>query len=198
MSDLPEHLGGHLNKTHLDRDSLIWVKEKLQVKSMVDIGCGPGGMVAMANSMGIASTGVDGDFTLDRGEIPCIIHDYTLGNCRQIQGKKFDLGWSVEFLEHVQGQYIPYYMDTFQKCHYVICTHALPCTPGTHHVNCQDESYWIGLFDQYGFNYLPKMTSSLRSRSSMNIDRSLKKQFMKNTGKVFENRKWESKHETSQ
>jgi hypothetical protein len=186
---LPSHLGGHSNKTHLDKGALKWARKELGVNSIIDVGCGPGGMVGLALTMGIDSIGVDGDFTLDRGgDVPCIIHDYTSGVCSGLEDKKFDLAWSVEFLEHVEEKYIPNYMDTFQKARYVICTHAPIDCPGIHHVNCQNEDYWIDKFAAFGFEYLLDETLRLRESSSMNIDRPTKKQFVKNTGKVFKNK----------
>ena len=35
-------------------------------KRMVDVGCGPGGMVELALSKGLQAAGIDGDFTLQR------------------------------------------------------------------------------------------------------------------------------------
>ena len=187
MTELPQHLGGHMNVTHLDQGALNWALENLEVKTMIDVGCGPGGMVQLANKMGIKCVGIDGDFTVNRGELPCIIHDYTLGTCKELEGKIFDLAWSVEFLEHVEEKYIPSYMDTFQKAKYVICTHAPLGCPGVHHVNCQDESYWINKFSEFGFEFLTSETLQLKSVSTMNINRPEKKQFIKKTGKVFKN-----------
>ena len=63
---LEEHLGGHAGYTHLDEGALDFVKDILQVKSMLDIGCGPGGMVELANQKDINAIGIDGDYTLDR------------------------------------------------------------------------------------------------------------------------------------
>ena len=40
MEKLPDHLGGHLNKTHTDRGTLLYLKNKYNIKSMIDIGCG--------------------------------------------------------------------------------------------------------------------------------------------------------------
>ena len=42
---LQDHLGGHMNKTHLDKGALAWIKNKFNAKTYLDIGCGPGGMV---------------------------------------------------------------------------------------------------------------------------------------------------------
>ena len=66
--NLPEHLGGHKNRTHLDEGSLDHCIETLQVKSMLDIGCGPGGMVALARSKGLKAYGIDGDFEVKRSK----------------------------------------------------------------------------------------------------------------------------------
>ena len=189
MSKLPKHLGGHNWITHLDKGALLWARDALGVKSMVDVGCGPGGMVELAIQNNIKAIGIDGDFTLKR-KVPCTVHDYTLGVCEAVKKEKFDLAWSVEFLEHVEEKYTPNYMDTFQKAHYVICTHAPPGLPGHHHVNCRGESYWIEVFLKYGFEHLPEMTKELRAASTMNIGAKPAKRFVHRLGKVFENKKW--------
>ena len=42
MSNLPSHLGGHKSRTHIDVGVLKFARDKLKVKSMLDIGCGTG------------------------------------------------------------------------------------------------------------------------------------------------------------
>lgn len=42
------HLGGHGFKTHLDHGLLNFFKNEFNCKSLLDIGCGPGGMVKLA------------------------------------------------------------------------------------------------------------------------------------------------------
>ena len=53
MNKTPDHLGGHLNRTNTDEPLLRYVKERFDIESMLDIGCGPGGMKEVANNMGI-------------------------------------------------------------------------------------------------------------------------------------------------
>ena len=53
MNKTPEHLGGHLNKTNIDGPLLSYIKERFKVKSMLDIGCGPGGMKEVDINMNI-------------------------------------------------------------------------------------------------------------------------------------------------
>ena len=78
---LPGHLGGHQNETHIDEDALRLFIDKFHIKSYLDVGCGPGGMVELAHSQGLVAMGVDGDFTLERPDPKrYILHDYTKGS----------------------------------------------------------------------------------------------------------------------
>jgi|TARA_B100001094_G_C18150821_1_gene783577 SAM-dependent methyltransferase len=185
MSQLEPHLGGHGNKTHLDNGALTWLRERLNVKTYLDIGCGPGGMVQLANEMGIDALGIDGDHTLDRYDTSkFLIHDFTTGPIKL--DKKFDLGWSVEFVEHVYEQYIPNYITAFQACKVFVMTYAPPGWEGHHHVNLQEEVYWINVMKQYGFTNNVELTNTLRSVSTMNQHKK-KKAFVRNRGLVFIN-----------
>ena len=180
MTDLPEHLGGHLNKVHTDRGSLLYLKEKYNIKTMLDVGCGPGHMVQIANDRGIRAWGIDGDFTLDfelglRESI--VIHDYCDGPSNIT--RDFDLCWSVEFLEHVEEKYLPNFMADIAKCKYVICTAAPPGQAGHHHVNCQDLDYWREVFDEYGFDYDEAETQNVKDHSNMH------KPFIKMNGMFY-------------
>jgi len=135
---LENHLGGHNNKTHLDTGALAWLQETFDVKTFLDIGCGPGGMVKLANSVGLQAHGIDGDYTLERyNPSKFLIHDFTKGTAPLTQ--TYDVGWSVEFLEHVYEEYMPNYMHSFLQCKYVIVTYAPPGWTGHHHVNLQEE-----------------------------------------------------------
>ena len=45
MAKLPVHLGGHFNRTHVDEGVLLLARSQLGVETLLDVGCGPGGMV---------------------------------------------------------------------------------------------------------------------------------------------------------
>lgn len=181
MSKLPEHLGGHCNKTHTDRATLVHLKTKYNVRSMIDVGCGPGDMVELAGDRGIDCVGIDGDFTLREGwqrrGLNVILHDFSKGK-PELQST-FDLGWSVEFLEHVDEEYVPNFMSVFERCSYVVCTAAPPGWPGHHHVNCRPQEYWHGVFSEYGFEYDNDETLYIRENSAM------RKPFMQQNGMFF-------------
>lgn len=175
-----KHLGGHEGKTHMDYGVLTFFKENLNVNTMIDIGCGPGGMVEAARNIGIDSYGVDGDFRLER-KFPekYFLHDFTKGRLQL--DKTFDLAYSCEFVEHVYEDYQENYMVVFKKAKHVLLTFAPEGTPGHHHVNCKNESYWIAVFAQNGFKFDKNFTNEIRKYSTM------ERNFIRNNGLYFVN-----------
>ncbi len=147
----PGHLGGHYNFTAMIQSTFDFIEKRYNIKSVIDIGCGPAGMTEYMLSKGIDAIGVDGDPSLPKKEY-VIVHDYTLGPL--ILDKKFDLAYSTEFLEHVYEEFIPNFLPSFQKAKYVFCSAAPKGQGGHHHVNENSKEYWIEKFDQYGFTYL--------------------------------------------
>ena len=183
---LEDHLGGHNGKTHLDKGALNWLIKKFNVKSFLDIGCGPGGMVELAYTNKLKALGIDGDYTLSRfDKSKFIIHDFTIGPAPV--NDIFDVGWSVEFVEHVYEKYIPNYVQAMKKCKNLIITYAPPGWPGHHHVNCQPEEYWIEKLAEYGLSYDATLTEELREVSTMNYPKKAKKAFVRNRGLFFKN-----------
>jgi len=185
MSDgvLPQHLGGHLNRTHTDRGTLKYLIQQYQIKSMVDIGCGTGQMVEIAQDRGLDVMGIDGDwFVMKAPHINVMIHDFR--DPIEIS-RTWDLAWAVEFLEHVEEKYMDNYMTVFNACRYAIVTHALPGHPGHYHVNCQDPEYWIEKFDKYNFDC--DLTESVKIRQH---HATMLKPFMQKTGLFFKNREF--------
>ena len=177
---LPEHLGGHLNKTHVDEGALDFLIENFDIATMLDIGCGPGGMLDLARDRGIHSVGLDGDYTLPRRR-NVHLHDFTTGPFLNWENDdiEFDLGWSVEFLEHVESKHVPAIMHAFQRCKYLIVTAAPPGYTGHHHVNCRSLDYWEGAFNASGFYYDADMTAKIKDASSM------KKPFLQMNGMFY-------------
>lgn len=158
------HLGGHFGVTHIDNGALVWAIEKFKIKSFLDIGCGPGGMLDLAKTYNLKIFGIDGDPTIkitDNFEL----HDFTLGPSHH--NIRYDLVWSCEFVEHVEEKYIDNFMKSFILGKYIILTHAPPNTPGRHHVNCKESLYWIDVFSKYNLNYDHTKTLELRAASSM-------------------------------
>jgi SAM-dependent methyltransferase len=180
---LEDHLGGHNGITHLDYGALDWLIATFRPSTFLDIGCGPGGMVELAEQRGLDSLGVDGDHTLERYNADrFVIHDFTLGPATH---PAVDLGWSCEFVEHVYEKYQENYMQSFQKCRVLMLTYAPPGHTGYHHVNLQPEEYWIKKLEQHGLKYHPEYTQELRAHSTMGNKK--KHRFVKNRGLIFIN-----------
>lgn len=175
----PKHLGGHMNVTHIDVGTFDFIAEKYNIKSFVDVGCGPMGMCLTAQAKGLEVIGIDGDPKLKEMFSGLTLHDYTSSPLKL--NKIYDLGWSVEFLEHVSENYISNYMETFKCCKRLCITHAPPNKKGHHHVNCQNSTYWITKFSEYGFTYDEETTKEIRKKSTM------AREFMRNNGLFFIN-----------
>lgn len=131
----------------------------LNIKSIVDIGCGFGYAIDFIkkNFSNIEIIGIEGS--------PKVVsiclhpenirqHDYNTGP--YMLEKTFDLGWSTEFVEHVEEQYIPNFIATFKCCKYVAFSFGGPGQGGHHHVNCNTKEYWINKFKENNFEYLEK------------------------------------------
>jgi hypothetical protein len=172
----PPHLGGHEDKTQFDDGALAYLAERFAVRTMVDVGCGPGGMLYAARRRGITAVGVDGDPSIARESPVMIEHDYTR---KPLFLGAFDLGWSVEFLEHVEERFLPNVMATFAGCRVVFVTAAAPGQPGHYHVNCQPSDYWIARFAAAGFRLDEEATAGVRRHSTM------WSRFTEQTGLVF-------------
>ena len=54
------HLGGHINKNNIEEGSLLFLKNKFKISSMIDIGCGPGDMEEVCNKLNIKFFGLEG------------------------------------------------------------------------------------------------------------------------------------------
>jgi len=174
---LPKHLGGHGNKTHIDEGVLNYLIKEFDVKSMLDIGCGPGGMVDLANQKGLYAVGIDGDFSIER-TCAVILHDYHSGPLKHYC--TYDLAWSVEFLEHIPEDCIKHVMPSFLACRRVVITSSNNPKPRLH-VNPQPPEYWIKIFKQHGFLYSKSITKKLRKLSTM------ERSFFRDSGSYFIN-----------
>jgi SAM-dependent methyltransferase len=169
------HLGGHNNITSIDLPMMKKIKDDFEIRSCLDIGCGPGDMESICKNLSIEWTGIDGDFSIKKENI--LMHDFT--KSKLILDKEFDLAWSVEFLEHVEEIYLDNFMPCFSACSFVLITAALPNSPGHHHVNCKENSYWIDIFEKHNFKFLDDYTNELKVVSTM------RKHFFKRSGMFF-------------
>ncbi|GAH17923.1 unnamed protein product [marine sediment metagenome] len=82
-------LGGHCFMTNMDKGALDYLVNEFGIKTMVDVGCGPGEMVEYARSLGIVAHGIDGDSSIS----PDCLHNFDDG---PLVIPLVDLAWSIE------------------------------------------------------------------------------------------------------
>ena len=157
---LPDHLGGHFGNSHTDPAVLDYLIERYSIKSMLDVGCGPGAMIDVAISRGLDTWGVDGDYTVVNNFV--VIHDFTNGPFRFVP---FDLIWCFEFVEHVEQQYQENYLATFASGRILYLSTPAPGFGGWHHVNEQPEAYWIDLLTAHGWLLDKEATDWIRQNA---------------------------------
>jgi hypothetical protein len=158
MNDV-SHMGG----TALVGDPMTFVPDvweylikKYAIKSMIDVGSGVGVNAKWFLDHGIDAYAVEGfpdylrNSVLPEGRM--ISHDYTTGP--YIPDRTFDLGWSSEFVEHVEQRFVDNFIETFKRCRYVCMTHATPGQGGYHHVNEQLSAYWIEKMADASYEHL--------------------------------------------
>lgn len=168
MNDKP-HLGGAYLECNDANTFLpeIWeyLIKKFAIKSVADIGCGAAWNTAWWHERGFYAVGVEGwPEAIAKTRMPMervIVHDYVDGPL--VLDRIFDLGWSSEFVEHVDAKYIPNYMATFKCCKLVCMTYATPGQTGFHHVNEQEFEYWENQMRENGFEHMPEDTKWMRS-----------------------------------
>lgn len=158
---LPPHLGGHFGNCNMDEAALDYLITRYSVRSMLDVGCGPGGMLDAAAARGLEVGGVDGDPFMARWNVQ--IHDYTEG---PLPADGWDLIWCTEFVEHVEAEYQDNYLVTFDGGRVLFLTAAPPGFPGHHHVNCQPLIYWIERMADRGWGLDHEATQWVRANGS--------------------------------
>lgn len=168
---LPPHLGGHFGNVNKDAVTLRFLVERYGIRTMIDVGCGPGGMLDEAGALGVDAVGVDGDPFVAEADPRIFCHDYATGPAalwfQDIDVFErtviYDLVWSMEFVEHVAPEYQEHFLRTFDRgTKALYLTAAPPGFPGHHHVNCQPAHYWVDLLAQRGWALDEEATAWVR------------------------------------
>ncbi|CAM3371489.1 class I SAM-dependent methyltransferase [Marinicrinis lubricantis] len=130
------------------------VLDLLDVKSVVDIGCGTGGWLSVFKGYGIADIfGVDGDY-VDEELLKIPVEQYRgmdLTKTFELD-RRFDLVVSLEVAEHLPETSADMFIESLTKLGSVILfSAAVPYQGGKHHINEQWQGYWLDKFNQCGF-----------------------------------------------
>jgi SAM-dependent methyltransferase len=179
MNTSEGHLGGYISAKHPRAlelgmehgDSATWtpelwrwIREELQVDSVLDVGCGEGHSAGYFRDLGCRICGIDGSKLAQRDSVipdEYVLHDYTTGPW--LSGEDYDLVWSCEFVEHVEERYADNFLATFNCAgKFIFMTAAPPGQPGWHHVNCRPPGYWIKKIEPLGFHLDQQLTDKAR------------------------------------
>lgn len=168
------HLGGSVP----EGDLWTWAPEvwdylikTLDIKSVIDIGCGAGYTLQWFANQGLDVLGVDGDpeavkLASEKVSGHVFEHDFTVGRLPLV--RDYDFGWCCEFVEHVEKKYMENYLRAFDHCKVLAMTFAEPGQQGYHHVNCVPEKEWIDTMESRGFTF--ERMSSMLLRAMMPKD----------------------------
>lgn len=139
------------------REIVPLVLELVEVKSVVDVGCGVGTWLRVFEERGIKDLlGIDaGAVDDDNLAIPKdnflkkdLRGDFSAGL------KKFDLALSLEVAEHLPGKYSRSFVKNLTALSDVILfSAAIPGQWGERHINEQLPAYWKKLFRENGFHF---------------------------------------------
>jgi len=147
-----------------------WLVDTLEVRSVIDVGCGEGHALRYFRDRGCRVVGIDG---IEQDDDDIYTLDYTetvLTPPPPWEQATWDLAWSCEFVEHVEERYVPNFLATFACARYVLMTHGEPGQPGWHHVNNQPADYWKGALAAIGYQYDHALTGQARGFASTNTD----------------------------
>lgn len=128
--------------------------EMVQPKSVVDVGCGTGGWLAVFKELGIQDyLGIDGEYVdLKMLQIPQ--EKFLAFDLKQPLpiDKKFDLVVSLEVAEHLPFEVAEMFVNSLTRMgEVVLFSAAIPFQGGVGHINEQWPDYWVNIFQKQGY-----------------------------------------------
>lgn len=132
------------------REIVPIIMRLIQLKSVIDIGCGVGTWLSVFKENGILDfLGVDGDY-VDRNMLEISKEHFLSSDLKNgfLIDREFDLAISLEVAEHLPGSCAKAFVDSLTKLAPVIVfSAAIPLQVGVNHVNEQWPEYWANLFN---------------------------------------------------
>jgi SAM-dependent methyltransferase len=146
------------------------IKQYIEVRSVLDIGCGLGSWLAAAQSLGTTEIlGIEGPW-LDRNALVVDLNLVQVHNLDQpiSLGRRFDLVVCIEVGEHLKPEAAPNLVGslvTHGDC--ILFSAAIPFQGGSDHLNEQFLDYWAALFAKHGFRPVDIVRGSIWNDDSM-------------------------------
>lgn len=132
-----------------------WLRARLSLRSVLDVGCATGTWLAAWRESGIEDVqGVDGDYVLrDRLLIPPECFLAADLSCPLMLGRRFDLVQSLEVAEHIDARHADRFVANLvaHASGVILFSAAPPGQGGEYHVNEQPPDYWRRKFAVHGY-----------------------------------------------
>jgi len=159
-SDLPHVFDAAL------ADAIVAFCKNHGLKTVVDLGCGPGDYLKVFEEAGLNAIGYDGNiytYTLTKG-----LGYYQELHVKIEQEYKYDLTLSLEVGEHMPTDFEQTFIDNIVSCakNWIILSWAIPGQKGDGHVNCHTNEYIIQEMKKRGYIIDWKETNVLRNKST--------------------------------
>lgn len=137
------------------RGLLPLVRDLIQPKRIVDVGCGVGTWLRVWEELGASAVlGIDGDY-VSRDQIQVNSEKFVAMDLTKpgaISGLPFDLAQSLEVAEHLPQEAAPRFVSFLCSLSPVVLfSAAIPGQGGTSHINEQWPEYWARLFAANGY-----------------------------------------------
>jgi len=144
--------------------------EHYRPQSILDVGCGIGTWLDVAQELGVADIlGVDGDW-LDRKLVRVPqdrVRNLDLESAFDL-GRRFDLVFNIEVAEHLSAAAADGFVASLVRhADVVLFSAAIPYQGGHHHVNEQFPDYWIAKFARHGYVPLDFLRPQLWNRDEI-------------------------------
>ncbi len=145
-----------------------WIGRELAPGTAIDVGCGPGHLMAALNRQGIRPSGVDlSRAAIQRSRAKGLSVEYhDLTSEEVLPGVPYDLAISCEVAEHLEQKHARRFVRKLcRAASTVFLTAAAPdpeSGPGLFHFNEQPQDYWIELMEGAGFSLDVAATGSVR------------------------------------
>lgn len=131
------------------------VTRLLAPASVVDVGCGVGTWLKVAQELGISDViGIDGAYARNAGlkiDDSCFVAADLASTVPDL-GRRFDLAMSLEVAEHLPPQRSDGFVaDLCSLADVVLFSAGVPTQLGTDHINLQPQSAWARRFNDRGY-----------------------------------------------
>lgn len=149
------HLGGNMGGgdagTDYSKDLWPWLVKKYMPTRILDVGCAEGHAMRAFRALGVDTIGLEGlAQNAKKCPQPTIVHDLTKG---PYVVPNVDLVWCCDVVEHIEEQFVPNILLTFQSAKRVALCHGTEgmAHSGWHHVNNKSVEYWAEKMKSAGY-----------------------------------------------